>query len=76
VVNSRPKTGVCPPRVPADSTITPHRAYCLGLEASRGQVDLSTVVTDALLRWPGEVPELAELIACASLGYWVEGGRP
>lgn len=62
--------------LPAVIPMTPHRAYCEGLEASRRGDDLATVVYDALLRWPlDDLPELAELIASASLGYWVEGGR-
>jgi hypothetical protein len=56
--------------------LTPHRAYCAGLDAARNGDDLADVVLVALRSWPLDegLGELAELIACASLGYWTEGG--
>jgi len=64
------------PTIVHDIPTTPHRAYVAGMEASRRGDDLATVVYDALLRWPMDsLPELAELITNASLGYWVTEGR-
>jgi hypothetical protein len=59
-----------------DVPFTPHRAYCIRRDAARGGDDLVTVVHAALCTWPRDegLRELAELIVCASLGYWTEGG--
>jgi hypothetical protein len=54
---------------------TPHTAYVAGWAAARRGDDLATVIYDAALTWPmGDVHDWAELVACASLGYWSEGG--
>jgi hypothetical protein len=62
-----------------DATVipaTPHQAYAAALAASRCGEDFSSVVHWALLKWPLDgLPELAELIASASLGYWTDDGR-
>src|SRR5262245_8860156 len=61
---------------PPDIPTTPHKAYVAGREAARRGDDLVVVVTAALRTWPMDegLGELAELITCASLGYWTEGG--
>lgn len=61
---------------PGGIPTTPHRAYVAGWEAARRGEDLVTVVHAALRTWPLDegLGELAELIACASLGFWTEGG--
>jgi hypothetical protein len=55
---------------------TPHQAYRCGWDASHRGDDLVTVIDAALRTWPLDegLGELAELIVCASLGYWTEGG--
>jgi hypothetical protein len=68
-----------PARTDPDDEIpsTPHKAYCIGWNASRRGDDLVTVVHAALRTWPLDegLDELAELITCASLGFWTgEGG--
>ena len=64
--------GTDPPAVPT----TPHRAYCAGLDAASRGEDLATVIYIAALTWPmADIREWAELVACASLGFWTaEGG--
>lgn len=53
---------------------TPHQAYCVGHDAAQRGDDLVVVIYAALRYCPLDrgVIELAELIASASLGYWLE----
>jgi hypothetical protein len=73
-----PVEPACPFGIPLAGNVpaTPHQAYCVGWDAARRGNDMVTVVHAALRTWPMDegLSELAELIVCASLGYWTEGG--
>jgi hypothetical protein len=69
----RPRLGASSDPSDANPPIpsSPHKAYCHGLETGRRGDDLGEMIVDALRFWPMDTgfKGLAELIACAVVGY-------
>ncbi len=66
-----------PPESPSPAIpTTAVEAYVAGMRACRSGVDLAALVHEATMLWPLTDHALwCELVASASVGYWMEGGR-